>query len=128
MLTLLLLALLVHVEIVEQRTIPSGIEVFARAWNENGQIGFGPDGTVDIERFKIFNQRYGADNQTAILADIEHAILVKKEKFGHERIDGDGLSLADSIKQDVAIFALALLVEASSGQSDMTAEFRCDRL
>jgi len=46
---------MLEIEIVDSNIIEGGIEVFARAWNENGQIGFGKDGTVDIERFRIFN-------------------------------------------------------------------------
>lgn len=44
------------IEIVDIDSIEGGVEVFARAWDTNGsQIGFGPDGTVDVERFRIFN-------------------------------------------------------------------------
>jgi len=46
---------MLEIEIIEVNIIEGGVEVFARAWNENGQIGFGKDGTVDIERFRIFN-------------------------------------------------------------------------
>jgi len=46
---------MLEIEIVDSNIIEGGIEVFARAWNENGQIGFGADGTVDVERFRIFN-------------------------------------------------------------------------
>jgi RHS repeat-associated protein len=43
------------IEIVSINAIDGGVEVFARAWNAEGQLGFGEDGTVDIERFRIFN-------------------------------------------------------------------------
>lgn len=33
----------------------SGIVVFARAWRNDKQLGFGEDGSVEIERFRIFN-------------------------------------------------------------------------
>ncbi len=33
----------------------SGIELFAKAWRDDKQLGFGKDGSVDIERFRIFN-------------------------------------------------------------------------
>ena len=46
---------MLEIEIVECNIIEGGVEVFARAWNESGQIGFGSDGTVDIERFLIYN-------------------------------------------------------------------------
>ena len=36
--------------------IEGGIQIFAQAWNLDGtQVGFGKDGTVDIERFQIIN-------------------------------------------------------------------------
>lgn len=31
------------------------LEVFAQAWKNGKQLGFGPDGSVDIERFRFFN-------------------------------------------------------------------------
>jgi hypothetical protein len=46
---------MLEIEIVECNIIEGGIEVFARAWRDGVQIGFGNDGTVDIERFRIFN-------------------------------------------------------------------------
>ena len=33
----------------------SGVELFARAWRGTQQLGFGADGSVEIERFRIFN-------------------------------------------------------------------------
>lgn len=44
-----------EIEIVDVEPIEGGIQVFARAWSDGEQIGFGADGTVDIERFRIFN-------------------------------------------------------------------------
>ncbi len=32
-----------------------GVELFARGWKNGSQLGFGKDGTIDIERFRIFN-------------------------------------------------------------------------
>lgn len=32
-----------------------GVEVFAKAWRGTQQLGFGKDGSVEIERFRIFN-------------------------------------------------------------------------
>lgn len=43
------------IEIVEINAIEGGVEVFARAWKDGKQIGFGKDGSVDIERFRVFN-------------------------------------------------------------------------
>lgn len=44
-----------EIEIVDFNTIDGGIEIFARAWKNGVQLGFGADGTIDIERFRIFN-------------------------------------------------------------------------
>jgi len=33
----------------------SGIQVFAKAWRNGKQLGFGSDGTTDVERFLIYN-------------------------------------------------------------------------
>lgn len=99
------------IEIVSTNPIPGGIEVFIRAWDGNGQIGFGIDGTVDVERIKIYNppilvadengdivrewtdldgvkheNRFREDPKEALLQSIEHTINVKKEKFGSENI------------------------------------------
>jgi hypothetical protein len=42
-------------EIVELRAVEGRIEVFSRVTENGNQIGFGEDGTVDIERFTIVN-------------------------------------------------------------------------
>ena len=44
------------IEIVDTKSIQTGVEIFARAWHPNGeQVGFGKDGSIDLERFRIFN-------------------------------------------------------------------------
>ena len=58
---------MLEIEITEVNLIEGGIEVFARAFNESGQIGFGEDGTVDIERFRIINPPVLVDD---LLGDI----------------------------------------------------------
>lgn len=95
-----------YIEIVSFKKIENGVEVFARAWDENNkQIGFG-DGTIDIERFVIMNppilveDKFGdikrewtheitkepksrnlkEDPQEAILQVLAHTISIKKEK------------------------------------------------
>lgn len=45
----------IEIEIVEVNTVDGGVEVFARAWKNGVQLGFGKDGTVDLERFRVFN-------------------------------------------------------------------------
>lgn len=43
-----------EMEIISLTKIEGGVEVLARAWKNGEQLGFG-DGTVEIERFKIYN-------------------------------------------------------------------------
>lgn len=125
------------IEIVDLKKIDKGVEVFARAWlkdepeyvseginngvaqlrliEPNQQIGFGKDGTVDIERFVIINppilvpdpngdivqtweeeqpdgrkiqyeRKLREDLQEALLQSLEHTISVKKQKFDDSRI------------------------------------------
>jgi hypothetical protein len=100
------------IEVVSFEPIEGGVQVFARAWDANGQIGFGSDGTVDIERFIIINPpilvpdedgsiertttdsrtgqtwtfTYREDPQEALLQSLEHTIEVKQQKFGSDNI------------------------------------------
>lgn len=100
------------IEITEMKAIEGGVEFLARAWTKNNkQIGFGEDGTVDLERFRIYNppimvgdgtyhdsepdprtgkiyqiENFKEDLREAILQDLAHTIKVKKQKFGSEKI------------------------------------------
>ena len=44
-----------HIDIQNIEKIDGGIQIFARAWKDDNQLGFGADGSVEIERFRIFN-------------------------------------------------------------------------
>lgn len=44
-----------EVEIVDVNALDGGIEIFARAWKDGQQLGFGAGGTIDIERFRFWN-------------------------------------------------------------------------
>jgi len=125
-----------EIELVDINRIEGGVEVFARAWTLNKsievmrydseneswivshtipkktQVGFGDDGTVDIERFLIYNPpilvddpsgdiiREEIDGETgktkkrvlkedpkeALLQELEHTISAKQKKYGSENI------------------------------------------
>lgn len=97
------------IEVVSMNAIEGGVEVFARAWDANSQIGFGKDGSVDIERFIIINppilvpdgtqtltedsdgnprlvNNYKEDLEAALLQSLASTIEVKKERFGSDKI------------------------------------------
>lgn len=104
---------MLEIEIVESNIIEGGVEIFARAWRDGVQIGFGKDGSVDIERFRIFNPpvlvldaggdvlsfvqldpddlsltkevRYREDPEEALLQTLEHNISVMSTR-GSENI------------------------------------------
>ena len=54
------------------KAINGGIELFATAFKNGKQVGFGKDGSVEIERFRIFNPR--------ILTDDPNGDIIIKEE------------------------------------------------
>ena len=45
-----------YIEVVKQNPLKDGVEVFIKAWHKNGiQVGFGADGTIEVERVRLFN-------------------------------------------------------------------------
>lgn len=101
-----------EIEIVSIEPIDGGVQVLARAWSDGVQIGFGSDGTVDIERFKIINPQifvpdeygdiiatatdevtgetvtssYREDPEQALLIDLASTLQAKKEIFDDNAI------------------------------------------
>lgn len=45
----------IEVDIQRIEPIEGGYQVFARAWKGKTQLGFGADGSIEIERFRFFN-------------------------------------------------------------------------
>lgn len=108
---------MLEIEIVEVNIIEGGVEVFARAWRDGTQIGFGKDGSVDIERFRIYNPpvlvqddagdivridpaeqetdtpetitRFREDPEEAIIQSIEHTISVMQNTHDDTNIIPD---------------------------------------
>lgn len=107
---------MLEIEITETNLVDGGVEVFARAWRDGEQIGFGPDGTVDLERFRFFGniptlvedplgdivktyedrdennepilveKRYREDVEQRFVDEIADTISVKKQIFSAEAI------------------------------------------
>jgi len=59
-----------------------GIELFAKAWKNGKQMGFGKDGSVEIERFRIFNPPILVDdpNGTIIREWIDDMTKEKRQR------------------------------------------------
>lgn len=71
----------VRVKIQSIKDIGGGIEIMAQAWKGNKQLGFGKDGSVDIERFRIYNppiliDELKEDTIKVIRKDLAHIIKV----------------------------------------------------
>ena len=71
----------------------SGIELFARAWRGTQQLGFGVDGSVEIERFRIYNPPILVDDPNgAIIREYQEeqqdrTILTKQRKLREDPIE-----------------------------------------
>lgn len=102
------------IQIIDIQDLGNGISVFAKAWNAAGeQIGFGKDGSVDVERFNIYNPpvlvsdplgditrpifdeeglvkigtyKLRLDPLAALISTLSHTISVKKQAYGPENI------------------------------------------
>lgn len=101
-----------QIEIVDIEPIERGVSVYAKAWRQGKQIGFGIDGSVEIERFNIYNppilvedpngdiikesynslteeatvRKLKEDPQEALLQVIEHNLSVMKNIHDDKRI------------------------------------------
>jgi len=78
----------------------SGIELFAKAWRGDKQLGFGKDGSVEIERFRIFNPPILVDDPNGDIVregtekDISGNIITKQRKLREDP--------AEAIRQVIA--------------------------
>lgn len=95
-----------QLEIIDLIKIPKGVQVQVRTWSDGAQVGFGKDGSVDIERINIYYPNFEIetpdgivvqsgirmdgvpyeirtkeDPEQALLNDILHTLRVKKEFF-----------------------------------------------
>lgn len=78
-----------------------GIEFFAKAWKNGKQLGFGKDGTVDIERFRIYNPPVLVDdiNGEILREWIEKDIITDIEEYKFRKLRYDP---TEAIRQSLA--------------------------
>ena len=79
----------IKVEILDIQEIPSGVSVKARGWKGNKQLGFGKDGSVDIERFNVYNPPILVDDPRGTilretLDSVTGKIKVRRLREDHE--------------------------------------------
>ena len=57
----------VTVEILSINAIEGGVEIFAKGWRGSQQLGFGKDGTIETERFLIYNPPILVDDSSGTI-------------------------------------------------------------
>lgn len=91
-----------EIEIVDFNTIDGGIEIFARAWKNGVQLGFGKDGTIDIERFRFFNPPILVDDPLGDIiypasSDEATGLLVPERRLREDLLEALKQSLTHTI-------------------------------
>lgn len=87
-----------RVKITSLTEIDGGIEVFAQAWRNGKQLGFGKDGTVDIERFRIFNPPILVPDELGpIVRESTHDGIVKRRPLREDPTQALKEALAHTI-------------------------------
>lgn len=91
-----------RIEIQSISKIEGGIEILARAWKDGKQLGFGADGSVEIERFRIFNPPIMVPDGTKSFVMVPHPItrvetLVERVNFKEDLSGALRESLAHTI-------------------------------
>jgi hypothetical protein len=79
----------------------NGIEIFARAWKNGKQLGFGKDGSVEIERFRIFNPPIlvSDPNGLIIREGTDDTTLIPQQKhFREDPLEAIRQSIAHTVK------------------------------
>jgi hypothetical protein len=85
-----------RIEIQSIKEIDGGVEVLARAWKGGKQLGFG-DGSVDIERFRIFNPPILVeDPEGEVVRDIFNPETRQNEEWRYRE------DLAEALRQTLA--------------------------
>ena len=77
----------IEIEIIGNiKKIDGGIELFAKAWKDGKQLGFGKDGTVEIERFRFYNPPVLIDDENGdIIREWEEKDMETKEMVAKQR-------------------------------------------
>lgn len=79
----------------------SGIELFAKAWKGDKQLGFGKDGSVEIERFRIFNPPILVDDPNGDIVrewTDEKTGELKQRKLREDPIEAIRQTVAHNVK------------------------------
>lgn len=119
---------MLEIEIINIEPIEGGVQVFARAWKNGTQIGFGTDGSVDIERFRIFNppilvpdengEVYRYATQEELDRD-EHGLIKPVMRYREDAKEATLIALSETIL-DIAKFDDSKIVFRKVGNTTST--------
>lgn len=117
----------IEFDIVEVNEIDGGVEVFARVWKDGTQLGFGRDGTVDIERFRIFNPPVLVDDPDGDIVrewqeeDIETGEMVTKTRtLREDPVQAILESLSHTVSTMKNVHDSSRIVEGKRGNTTST--------
>ena len=90
-----------EIEISQMKAIDGGVEFLGRAWTPAGkQIGFGKDGSVEIERFRIYNPPVLVDDPNGLIirgnVDINNKLVLRSLR--EDPIEAVKQSLTHTVK------------------------------
>lgn len=88
----------IQVEIIAVSKIREGVELFAKAWKGKKQIGFGADGSVEIERFMFHNPPVMVPDGT--FREVEDVIGGKSVRFQVKNFKYDPAVALKTILED----------------------------
>jgi hypothetical protein len=80
----------IKIDIQGIKEIEGGVEVFAKAWKNGKQLGFGKDGSVEIERFRFYNP--------PIMVDDPNGKVVRE--WEEEKPDGSKVAKQRKLRED----------------------------
>lgn len=96
----------IKIEVLSIEKIEGGVQVFARAWKNGEQLGFGQDGSVDIERFRFINPPVLVpDPMGDIIRDELHDDIKTKQVIVRQRRlrEDPKQALLDSLRHTISL-------------------------
>lgn len=101
------------IEVLGVTKTVSGLDVLARAWNKQGQVGFG-DGTVDIERFRFYLGDSGKNRELSwlVVPDPLGPIVIEETQTD---IDGNPVTVTTRYREDPKEHLLMMLEKVIRG-------------
>jgi len=89
-----------EIEIVDIQPMEDGVEILARAWDANKkQIGFGKDGTVDVERFRIIMTDKGANSDVSwVVVPDENGDIIRESSYYDQ--DNKLVTISETYRED----------------------------